>query len=153
MFFLFRFVFQLKLMENLVEEFRRISQSDRRIELKSMANICDELHQSIVFMNLIATSKRPPTNVEKPFRNILEETENNFVHISKYPPSFHQPIVTGRGNRQLIGSTNFSPVPSFSCRSIESSAKTESNKVCSSFVEFISSIENLISCFLYFSYA
>lgn len=131
----------MKLMEKLVEEFRRVYQTDPRTELKSMANICDELHQSIVFMNLVATSsnktnesKQTTNNVENPFRNIVEESENNFVHISKYPPSFHRTLVTGRGNRQLMPTTNFSPVPSFSCRSIESSTKSESNKVCSSLV-------------------
>lgn len=125
-------------MEKLADEFRRAYQTDPRSELKSLANICDELHQSIVFMRLTAASTKTkgsieiPTKVEKPFRDILEESENHFVHIAKYPPSLQRTLVTGRGNRQLMPSTNFSPMPSFSCRSIESSAKTAADKVRSS---------------------
>lgn len=128
-------------MDKLAEEFRQVYQNDPRIDLKSMANICDDIRQSILFMHFVAASetKKETTEIpgkeEKPFRQIVEDSENRIGRGFKHPSSSQSSLITGRGMRHLMPSTNFSPVPSFSCRPLEPNNKekiTTTEKVCSS---------------------
>ncbi|UJR25214.1 hypothetical protein I4U23_006566 [Adineta vaga] len=114
----------IKLMDELLANFRNLYSYEYQNECKTMAQTCDELRHLILFIHRLTSSLSDHkeekyslgTDATNPFSILIQDLTNDTTNIPKYPILSHN---VGRGTRRLITSTTHPSIPSFSCRQID----------------------------------
>ena len=123
-------------MDQILETVHSVYQSDLHQDFQSMAHLCDELRQLIVFIHYIGVSSTykqkpaPASDSANPFQCRIDELAAEARNKCRYTPSSQVPSGMGRGARQFMSSIENSPIPSFSSRPTDMNGKAPM-KVCS----------------------
>ena len=120
-------------MDQLLETFNGVYQSDFHQEFQAMAHLCDELRQLIVFIHFIGASAAPKQkslpdiDSKDLFQCRIDELANRMRKTRLYTPPTQMPLGIGRGSRKVVP-----PMPSFSSRTMDFNNNNKAPiKVCS----------------------